>query len=113
MALFTKSSQDPLCNGQHQSLQTNEEHINQTFDEYCSANTFKTILKLFDDLCQKTGISQCQSHLIYSLMKLNIRSWKARNIWSKLDKKMSGWEYSDGKACINAKVKSISNAFIF
>lgn len=104
MALFTKSSQDPLCNGQHQILQTNEEQINQTFDEYCSANTFKTILKLFDDLCQKTGISQDQSHLIYNLMKINIKSWKAKNIWSKLDKKMSGWEYSDGKACINTKV---------
>lgn len=72
------------------------------FDAFCAANTSKSILKCFDQMCHVLHIDQEAvyehglkggTHLIYPCIKQRTGYWKANDLWKKYDKKASAKAY--------------------
>ena len=77
------------------------------FDQFCSANTFQTIMSTFQQLCDVLELKPSDHRNFYRKLKTRLTSWKAQSLWSKLDKRASHREYKKGQACTNTRVSSI------
>ncbi|XP_061819997.1 F-actin-monooxygenase mical2b isoform X2 [Nerophis lumbriciformis] len=85
--------------------ETEEERENNSgklFEDFIQASTCKGTLQAFNVLCGQLDLDPADSNLYYSL-KANVTSWKAKALWSKLDKRMSHKEYQKGQACAGTK----------
>ncbi|XP_046672413.1 F-actin-monooxygenase Mical isoform X4 [Homalodisca vitripennis] len=74
------------------------------FDQFCSANTLKTILGHFRHLCDILHIKPTNFPHFYPKLKAKLRSWKAQALWNKFDKRAAHKCYNRGKACPNTRV---------
>lgn len=75
---------------------------------FVNAQTFKTILQTFEDLCQSLRIDRASvgygRRSLYKVLTSKLTSWKSKSLWSKLDKRGSQKEYENGNACSDMKV---------
>lgn len=76
----------------------------QLFDEFCSANTFHSIMDAFRRLSDVLELRPDRGPTLRQLKVGLSTSWKAQSLWTKLDKRMSHWEYKRGTACTNTRV---------
>ncbi|XP_061884485.1 F-actin-monooxygenase MICAL2 isoform X6 [Entelurus aequoreus] len=85
--------------------ETEEERENNSgklFEDFIQASTCKGTLQAFNVLCGQLDLDPADSNL-YCSLKANVTSWKAKALWSKLDKRMSHKEYQKGQACAGTK----------
>ncbi|CAF0935319.1 unnamed protein product [Rotaria sp. Silwood1] len=80
----------------------------ELFETFVNAQTFKTILHSFDDLCQSIRIDRKTigygKRSLYKVLTSKLTSWKSKSLWTKIDKRGSQKEYENGNACADMKV---------
>ncbi|KAL7406425.1 hypothetical protein ABVT39_019476 [Epinephelus coioides] len=85
--------------------ETEEEsdNVGKLFDNFVQASTCKGTLQAFNVLCRKLDLDPADNDTFYSSLKAKVTYWKAKALWSKLDKRMSHKEYKKGQACVGTK----------
>ncbi|XP_068133392.1 F-actin-monooxygenase MICAL3 isoform X11 [Hyperolius riggenbachi] len=73
------------------------------FDRFVQATTCKGTLKSFQELCEYLELKPRDYRSFYPKLKSKLNYWKAKALWSKLDKRGSHKDYKKGKACSNTK----------
>ncbi|XP_044137283.1 F-actin-monooxygenase MICAL3 isoform X8 [Bufo gargarizans] len=79
----------------------NQAHV--LFDRFVQASTCKGTLKSFQELCDYLELKPRDYRSFYHKLKSKLHYWKAKALWSKLDKRGSHKDYKKGKACSNTK----------
>lgn len=80
------------------------ENVGKLFENFIQASTCKGTLQAFSVLCGQLDLDPSDSSTFYSNLKAKVNTWKAKALWSKLDKRMSHKEYKKGQACVGTKV---------
>lgn len=75
-----------------------------TFDLFIQAQTCKDVRHHFAQLCKQTQLNPRDFRDFYPKLKARLNYWKAKALWTKLDKRASHSEYQQGKACTRNKV---------
>ncbi|XP_054464419.1 F-actin-monooxygenase MICAL2 isoform X1 [Anoplopoma fimbria] len=85
--------------------ETEEErdYVGKLFEVFVQASTCKGALQAFNVLCRRLDIDPADNDTFYSSLKAKVTSWKAKALWSKLDKRTSHKEYKKGQACVGTK----------
>lgn len=93
--------------------ETEEErdNVGKLFENFVQASTCKGTLQAFNVLCRQLDLDPAEHSTFYSSLKASVTSWKAKALWSKLDKRMAHKEYKKGEVCAGTKV-SLINSFI-
>nr|XP_057908349.1 F-actin-monooxygenase mical1 isoform X2 [Doryrhamphus excisus] len=85
------ASQDPV----------NHSHV--AFDHFVQAQDCKDVQRYFDELCQQLDINSKDFRSFYSKLKERLNYWRAKALWTKLDKRASHPDYQQRKACTKNK----------
>ncbi|XP_072222358.1 F-actin-monooxygenase mical1 [Leuresthes tenuis] len=85
------ASQDPV----------NPSHA--TFDLFVQAKTLPEAKCQFSELCGQLHIDPKDFRSFYTKLKERLNYWKAKALWTKLDKRASHAAYQQGKACSKNK----------
>uniref|UniRef100_A0AAY4BAF8 F-actin monooxygenase n=1 Tax=Denticeps clupeoides TaxID=299321 RepID=A0AAY4BAF8_9TELE len=83
-----------------------EEEQNQAgklFENFVQATTCKGTLQAFSILCRQLDLDPLDYETFYSSLKTRVTYWKAKALWSKLDKRASHKEYKKSTACTSTK----------
>lgn len=83
-----------------------EDEKNRTgrlFENFVQATDCKSTLQAFNILCGSLELDPLEHSSFYSSLKSSLTCWKAKALWSKLDKRASHKEYKKGKACEGIK----------
>ncbi|XP_047437054.1 F-actin-monooxygenase mical2b isoform X6 [Mugil cephalus] len=85
--------------------ETEEErdNVGKLFENFIQASTCKGTLQAFNVLCRRLDLDPADHTTFYSGLKAKLTTWKAKALWSKLDKRMSHKEYKKGQACADTK----------
>ncbi|XP_008286394.1 protein-methionine sulfoxide oxidase MICAL2 isoform X5 [Stegastes partitus] len=83
--------------------ETEEDNVGKLFESFFQASTCKGALQAFNVLCRRLDLDPAEHSTFYSGLKAKVTSWKAKALWSKLDKRMSHKEYKKGQACVGTK----------
>ncbi|KAG7230428.1 hypothetical protein INR49_024537 [Caranx melampygus] len=85
--------------------ETEEErdNVGKLFENFVQASTCKGTLQAFNVLCRQLDLDPADSSNFYSSLKEKVTTWKAKALWTKLDKRMSHKEYKKGQACAGTK----------
>uniref|UniRef100_A0A3Q2P0U9 F-actin monooxygenase n=1 Tax=Fundulus heteroclitus TaxID=8078 RepID=A0A3Q2P0U9_FUNHE len=78
-------------------------NVGKLFENFIQASTCKGALQAFNALCRRLDLDPADHDTFYSSLKAKVTSWKAKALWSKLDKRMSNKEYKKGQACLGTK----------
>ncbi|XP_017330272.2 F-actin-monooxygenase mical2b isoform X3 [Ictalurus punctatus] len=71
----------------------------QLFENFVQASTCKGTLQAFGLLCRLLELDPADHRGFYSNLKAAVTSWKAKALWTKLDKRANHKEYKKGRAC--------------
>ncbi|XP_064807501.1 F-actin-monooxygenase mical2b-like isoform X5 [Oncorhynchus masou masou] len=71
----------------------------QLFENFVQASTCKGTLQAFSILCRQMDLDPLDYRNFYSNLKATVTNWKAKALWTKLDKRASHKEYKKAKAC--------------
>ncbi|XP_024147952.1 F-actin-monooxygenase mical1 isoform X2 [Oryzias melastigma] len=74
-----------------------------TFDLFIQAKTCQEVKQHFSELCVQLKLDPKDYRTFYTKLKERLNYWKAKALWSKLDKRASHEDYQQGKACSNNK----------
>lgn len=91
------ASQDPV----------NPSHA--TFDLFIQAQSCKDVKHFFAELCKQLNINPKDFRSFYASLKERLNYWKAKALWTKLDKRTSHADYQQGKVCSKNKVLATTN----
>lgn len=103
----------PVCRNcppqQEKMGETEEErdNVGKLFENFVQASTCKETLQAFNVLCRQLDLDPADSGTFYSSLKERVTTWKAKALWSKLDKRMCHKVYNQGQACVGTKVGCI------
>ncbi|GCB73684.1 hypothetical protein scyTo_0002765 [Scyliorhinus torazame] len=75
----------------------------QLFENFVQASTFKGTLQAFHILCRYLDLDPLDHPMFYSVLKSKVNTWKAKALWSKIDKQANHKEYKKGNACPNTR----------
>ncbi|KAL7862614.1 hypothetical protein SRHO_G00115980 [Serrasalmus rhombeus] len=75
----------------------------QLFENLVQASTCKGTLQAFGVLCRQLELDPADHQGFYSSLKAAVTSWKAKALWTKLDKRASHKEYKKGQACADTR----------
>ncbi|XP_063045342.1 F-actin-monooxygenase mical2b isoform X2 [Engraulis encrasicolus] len=78
-------------------------HAGKLFESFVQASTCKGTLQAFNIMCQQLGLDPLEHETFYSNLKSRVTYWKAKALWSKLDKRANQKEYKKGMACAGTK----------
>ncbi|MGH0167931.1 UNVERIFIED_CONTAM: hypothetical protein FKN15_077215 [Acipenser sinensis] len=81
----------------------------QLFENFVQASTCKGTLQAFNILCRQLELDPQDYNSFYTTLKSKVTFWKAKALWSKLDKRASHKEYQKGKACPGTRVSTQFN----
>ncbi|XP_069084139.1 F-actin-monooxygenase MICAL3 isoform X4 [Pleurodeles waltl] len=73
------------------------------FDKFVQATTCKGTLKGFQELCDYLELKPRDYRSFYHKLKSKLSYWKAKALWTKLDKRGCHKDFKKGKACSNTK----------
>ncbi|XP_051755749.1 F-actin-monooxygenase mical2b isoform X16 [Ctenopharyngodon idella] len=73
------------------------------FENFVQATDCKSTLQAFNIMCSYLELDPLEHSTFYSGLKSMMTCWKAKALWSKLDKRASHKEYKKGKACEGIK----------
>nr|XP_029490602.1 protein-methionine sulfoxide oxidase mical2b-like isoform X7 [Oncorhynchus nerka] len=71
----------------------------QLFENFVQASTCKGTLQAFSILCRQMDLDPLDYRNFYSNLKATVTNWKAKALWTKLDKRAGHKEYKKAKAC--------------
>ncbi|XP_073763592.1 F-actin-monooxygenase mical2b-like isoform X29 [Danio rerio] len=83
-----------------------EDEKNRTgrlFENFVQATDCKSTLQAFNILCGSLELDPLEHSSFYGSLKSSLTCWKAKALWSKLDKRASHKEYKKGRACEGIK----------
>ncbi|XP_055505308.1 F-actin-monooxygenase MICAL2-like isoform X2 [Leucoraja erinacea] len=75
----------------------------QLYENFVQALTFRGTLQAFHILCRQLDLDPLDHRMFYSTLKSKLNTWRAKALWSKLDKRSSHKEYKKGEACPNTQ----------
>lgn len=75
----------------------------ELFDAFVQANDLPETISVFNNLCATLDINPKNYKTIYTSLKNGLTTWKARSLWTKLDKRAEHKDYK-GKPCAKNKV---------
>ncbi|XP_034162131.2 F-actin-monooxygenase mical2b isoform X3 [Pangasianodon hypophthalmus] len=75
----------------------------QLFENFVQASTCKGTLQAFGLLCRQLELDPDDHRGFYSSLKAAVTSWKAKALWTKLDKRANHKEYKKGRACADIR----------
>lgn len=75
------------------------------FDSFTQAETCKEVLGTFSELCRHLEVDPRDYKRFYGKLKERLNYWKAKAIWTKLDKRAAHNDYMEGQACAKNKVR--------
>ncbi|TRY93268.1 hypothetical protein DNTS_021646 [Danionella cerebrum] len=78
-------------------------HTGRLFENFVQATDCKSTLQAFNILCSFFELDPLEHSTFYSSLKNSVTCWKAKALWSKLDKRASHKEYKKAKACEGIK----------
>lgn len=93
------------------SAMASQDSVNPThasFDLFVQAQSCRDVKQHFSELCRQLAINPKDFRNFYSKLKERLNYWKAKSLWTKLDKRASHSEYQQRKACIKSKVAADS-----
>ncbi|XP_078452948.1 F-actin-monooxygenase MICAL3 isoform X5 [Lampetra planeri] len=73
------------------------------FDRFVQAGTCKGTLRAYQDLCELVDLKPSDFRTFYPKLKSKLNYWKAKGLWSKIDKRAAHKDYKKGKQCSNVK----------
>ncbi|KAM9461365.1 F-actin-monooxygenase MICAL2 isoform 7-T9 [Clarias gariepinus] len=73
------------------------------FETFVQASTCKSTLQAFNIMCTYLELDPLEHDSFYSNLKSRLTCWKAKALWSKLDKRASHKEYKKGQTCEGTK----------
>ncbi|KAL2088534.1 hypothetical protein ACEWY4_015433 [Coilia grayii] len=73
------------------------------FENFVQASTCKGTLQAFNIMCRQLELDPLEHETFYSSLKSRVTYWKAKALWSKLDKRANHKEYKKGIACAGTK----------
>ncbi|XP_077428241.1 F-actin-monooxygenase mical1 isoform X3 [Vanacampus margaritifer] len=85
------ASQDPV----------NPSHA--AFDRFVQAQDCKDVQRHFHELCQQLDVNRKDFRSFYGKLKERLNYWRAKALWTKLDKRASHSDYQQRKACARNK----------
>lgn len=103
---FTANGSNRLAR-RSSSTMANQESANPAhsfFDRFVQAQSCEDVKQHFSELCRQLDINPKDFRNFYSKLKERLNYWKAKRLWTKLDKRASHSEYQQRKACIKNKV---------
>ncbi|XP_070971663.1 F-actin-monooxygenase mical2b isoform X1 [Oncorhynchus clarkii lewisi] len=71
----------------------------QLFENFVQASTFKGTMQAFSILCRQMDLDPLDYRNFYSNLKATVTNWKAKALWTKLDKRAGHKEYKKAQAC--------------
>ncbi|KAI3357789.1 hypothetical protein L3Q82_016179, partial [Scortum barcoo] len=74
-----------------------------TFDLFVQAQTCNDVKHHFAELCRQLELNPKDFRSFYAKLKERLNYWKAKALWTKLDKRASHPDYQQGKACTKNK----------
>lgn len=74
------------------------------FETFVQASTCKSTLQAFNIMCTYLQLDPLEHDSFYCNLKSRLTCWKAKALWSKLDKRAGHKEYKKSKACVGTKV---------
>ncbi|XP_014843087.1 PREDICTED: protein-methionine sulfoxide oxidase MICAL2-like isoform X5 [Poecilia mexicana] len=84
-------------------MEEESDNVGKLFENFIQASTCKGTLQAFNVLCRRLDLDPANHNTFYSSLKAKVTSWKAKALWSKLDKRISHKEYKKGQACVGTK----------
>ncbi|KAK2838419.1 hypothetical protein Q7C36_013233 [Tachysurus vachellii] len=75
----------------------------QLFENFVQSSTCKGTLQAFGLLCRQLELDPTDHRGFYSNLKAAVTSWKAKALWTKLDKRANHKEYKKGRACTDLR----------
>lgn len=75
------------------------------FDLFVQAQSCKDVRQHFAELCRELDLDPKDFRSFYTKLKERLNYWKAKALWTKLDKRASQPDYQQGKACSKTKVR--------
>ncbi|XP_059927863.1 F-actin-monooxygenase MICAL2 isoform X4 [Gadus macrocephalus] len=77
--------------------------VMKLFENLAQAPACKCTLQAFNVMCAQLGLDPLEHTTFYSSLKDKMTTWKAKALWSKLDKRFAHKEYKKGQACVGTK----------
>ncbi|XP_055789523.1 F-actin-monooxygenase mical2b isoform X5 [Salvelinus fontinalis] len=71
----------------------------QLFENFVQASTCKGTMQAFSILCRQMDLNPLDYRNFYSNLKATVTNWKAKALWTKLDKRAGHKEYKKAQAC--------------
>ncbi|XP_054633120.1 F-actin-monooxygenase mical1 [Dunckerocampus dactyliophorus] len=78
-------------------------HSHAAFDHFVQAQDCKDVQRYFDELCRQLDINLKDFKSFYSKLKERLNYWRAKALWTKLDKRASHPDYQQRTACTKNK----------
>ncbi|XP_045070034.1 F-actin-monooxygenase MICAL2-like isoform X3 [Coregonus clupeaformis] len=80
-----------------------KDQAGKLFENFIQASTCKGTLQSFNILCRLLDLDPQDHETFYSSLKTRLTSWRAKALWTKLDKRTCHKEYKKGQACVGTK----------
>ncbi|XP_047665859.1 F-actin-monooxygenase MICAL2 isoform X1 [Tachysurus fulvidraco] len=84
-------------------MEEDKSRAGRMFETFVQATTCKSTLQAFNILCTYLELDPLEYDSFYSSLKSRLTCWKAKALWSKLDKRAAHKEYKKVPACIGTK----------
>ncbi|XP_038848067.1 F-actin-monooxygenase MICAL2-like isoform X2 [Salvelinus namaycush] len=80
-----------------------KDQAGKLFENFIQASTCKGTLQSFNLLCRLLDLDPQDHETFYYTLKTRLTSWRAKALWTKLDKRTCHKEYKKGQACVGTK----------
>lgn len=84
--------------------QDSENPSHAAFEDFVQAQTCKDVKHHFAELCKQLELNPKDFRSFYAKLKERLNYWKAKALWTKLDKRAAHPDYQQGKVCAKNKV---------
>lgn len=78
----------------------------QLFENFVQASTCKGTMQAFCILCRQMDLDPLDYRNFYRNLKATVTNWKAKALWTKLDKRAGHKEYKKAQACEGTRVRN-------
>lgn len=93
-----------LLVGKMGETEEEKDQAGKLFENFIQASTCKGTLQSFNLLCRLLDLDPQDHETFYCSLKTRLTSWRAKALWTKLDKRTCHKEYKKGQACVGTKV---------
>ncbi|XP_030279388.1 F-actin-monooxygenase mical1 isoform X2 [Sparus aurata] len=83
--------------------QDSENPSHAAFEDFVQAQTCKDVKHHFAELCKQLELNPKDFRSFYAKLKERLNYWKAKALWTKLDKRAAHPDYQQGKVCAKNK----------